>query len=74
MLEVHIYLETVDRADVLERWELVVGDVNYSLMSHLHLTQEDARLHLINAFNSMQVKNGYGFSSPSPNKVWSDDF
>lgn len=76
MRVVHIYLdneETADTTDVIERWELVVGNVRYSLMSHLQLTSDDARLHAINLFTDMGCNNGYGFGSVSPKRVWSDN-
>lgn len=73
---VHIYLASyeTDTSDVVERWVVVIGGVSYSLMSHLQLTKDDARLHLINAFTNMGCKNGYGFGSPQPVRVWTDDY
>lgn len=77
MRVVHIYLdgkETADTTDIVERWELVIGSVRYSLMSHLALTPDDARLHTISIFIDMGCKNGYNFGSMPPTRVWSDDF
>lgn len=73
---IHIYLdgyETADYTDIKERWGLSLAGVSYSLMSHLELTPEDARLHFINLFQKMTCKNGYGFNSELPTKEWSDD-
>jgi hypothetical protein len=76
MVVIHIYLdgyETADYTDIKERWGLSLAGVSYSLMSHLELTPEDARLHFINLFQKMTCKNGYGFNSELPIKEWSDD-
>jgi hypothetical protein len=58
----------------VQHWQLIQGSVRYNLYVTKPITDGDARLLFINMFKKMEVKNGYGFGSPSPELKWEEHF